>query len=193
MPGYINKCPMPDYENSIGDIEEIASAIIEIKRWFFSLDETNLEYHGLLAQFDTLHTIGLAIDHLQQNLTSRNMEYLELVKQNDDLWMDLAGIAQDSEFRKTLNDYKSERPYEELLSIDNASSQNMIDRSVMAQEIVQELVGMAFGRWDIAYAQGKKPLPEFGDVFDALPFMPEVSLKERSANYPINIPKESAS
>ena len=118
------------------------------------------------------------------------MEYLELVKQNDDLWMDLAGIAQDSEFRKTLNDYKSERPYEELLSIDNASSQNMIDRSVMAQEIVQELVGMAFGRWDISYAQGKKPLPEFGDVFDALPFMPEVSLKERSANYPINIPND---
>lgn len=188
--GYMNLLPMPDYASRQSDIEEIVDTIIEIKRWAFSLDETNLEYHGLLAQFDTLHTIGLALDHLQQDLTSRNMEYLELVKQNDALWMDLAGIAQDSDFRKTLNDYKSRRPYEELLSIDNASSQNMIDRSVMAQEIVQELVGMVFGRWDIAYAQGKKPLPEFGDVFDALPFMPEVSLKERPANYPVNIPED---
>lgn len=189
-PGYVNQLPMPDYSSRLNDISEIVNTIIEIKRWAFSLDETNLEYHGLLAQFDTLHTIGQALDHLQQDLTSRNMEYLELVKQNDDLWMDLAGIAQDSDFRKTLNDYKSRRPYEELLSIDNASSQNMIDRSVMAQEIVQELVGMAFGRWDIAYAQGKKPVPEFGDVFDALPFMPEVSLKERPANYPVNIPED---
>lgn len=188
--GYVNLLPMPDYATKQSDIEEIVDAIITIKRWFFSLDETNLEYHGLLAQFDTLQTISAALEKLQFELTSRNMEYLELVKQNDDLWMDLAGIDRDSDFRKTLNKYKSRRPYEELLSIDNASTQNIIDRSVMAQEIVQELVGMAFGRWDIRYAQGKKPLPVFGDVFDALPFMPAVTLTERPANYPVNIPAD---
>lgn len=188
--GNVNLLPMPDYVGCKNDIEEIVNAIIEIKRWFFSLDETNLEYHGLLEQFDTLHTIGLALDHLQTELTARNMEYLELVKQNDDLWMDLADIAPDSDFRKTLNDYKSRRPYEELISIDGATSQNVLDRSVMAQEIVQELVGMAFGRWDISYVQHKKQQPEFGDVFDALPFMPEVSLKNPATDYPVAFPAD---
>ncbi|MBO7609118.1 MAG: hypothetical protein J6S96_02800 [Muribaculaceae bacterium] len=186
----MNLLPMPDYASRQSDIEEIVNTIIEIKRRFFSLDETNIEYHGLLAQFDTLHTIGLALERLQQDLTASNMEYLELVKQNDDLWMDLADIAPDSDFRHTLNNYKSLRSYEELISIDGATSQNVLDRSVMAQEIVQELVGMAFGRWDIAYAQHKKPLPEFGDVFDALPFMPEVSLKNPAADYPVKIPAD---
>lgn len=188
--GYVNLLPMPDYEYKQSDIEEIINNIIEIKRWFFSLDETNLEYHGLIAQLGIDHTISLALEKLQIELNSLNMQYLELVRQNDDLWMDLAGIASDSDFRKTLNDYKNRRPYEELISIDGATSQNVLDLNVMAQEIVQELVGMAFGRWDIAYAQGKKPLPEWGDVFDALPFMPAVTLNERTAAYPINIPAD---
>lgn len=188
--GYINMLPMPDYASRQSDIEEIVNTIIEIKRDFFSLDETNLEYHGLIAQLGIDQTISLALEKLQHELNSRNMEYLELVRQNDDLWMDLAGIAPDSDFRTTLNDYKNRRPYEELISIDNATSQNVLDHSVMAQEIVQELVGMAFGRWDIAYAQGKKPLPEWGDVFDALPFMPAVTLTERTAAYPIDIPAD---
>ena len=188
--GYLNLLPMPDFASRQSDIEEIVTDIINIKREFFSLDETNLEYHGLIAQLGIDNTISLALEKLQLELNSSNMQYLELVRQNDDLWMDLAGIASDSDFRATLNNYKSRRPYEELISIDGATSQNMIDRSVMAQEIVQELVGMAFGRWDIAYALGKKPLPEWGDVFDALPFMPAVTLTERTAAYPINIPAD---
>jgi hypothetical protein len=99
--------------------------------------------------------------------------------------MDLAGIKPDSDFRKTLNDYKQRRPYEEMLSIDGASSENVIDKKVMAQEIIMELVGMAFGRWDSAYATGEKAIPEFGDVFDALPFMPVVSLEGNETAFPI--------
>jgi hypothetical protein len=121
-------------------------------------------------------TIGEAIDEVQKQLSEDYSRYCELVKENDDLWMDLANIDSDSEFRQTLNDYKQRRPYEELISIDGGSYENVIDKKVMAQEIVMELVGMAFGRWDTAYATDEKPIPEFGDVFDALPFMPTVSI-----------------
>ena len=90
-----------------------------------------------------------------------------------------------------MNNYKSKRPYEELLSIDGASSQNIINKQVMAQEIIMELVGMAFGRWDMNFALHKKEIPEFGDVFDALPFMPVVSLdaKAQPADY-MSIPMD---
>lgn len=190
MTTYVNQIPMPDYATRQSDIERIVNAIIDIKRKWFSLDETNLEYHGLIAQMHIDTTIDAALDKMQEQLTADYTRYEELVKENDDLWMDLADIDRDSEFRQTLNDYKARRPYEELLSIDGASSQNVIDKKVMAQEIVMELVGMAFGRWNTAYAKGEQAIPEFGDVFDALPFMPVVSQGEAACPAQLDVPTD---
>lgn len=189
-PVYVNLLPMPDFDEKKSQIEKIVGSIIHIKRKFFSYDETNLEYHGLLAQLGIISSVEAAINSLQSNITTDNERYLDLVCQNDDLWMNLAKIDCDSEFRKALNEYKSRRPYEELLSINGISSLNIIDKKVMAQEIIQEMVGMVFGRWDVAYVKGEKPVPEFEDVFDALPFMPVVSLDDVPAGYPISIPTD---
>lgn len=183
--GYVNLLPMPDFASRQSDIERIDNDIIDIKRQWFSLDETNLEYHGLIAQMNISTSIDSALETMQERLTKDYARYMDLVTENDDLWMDLAGIEADSDFRKTLNDYKQRRPYEEMLSIDGACSGNVIDKKVMAQEIIMELVGMAFGRWDSAYATGEKAIPEFGDVFDALPFMPVVSLEGNETAFPI--------
>lgn len=189
--GYMNLLPMPDYATRQSDIERIITEIIDIKRWWFSLDETNLEYHGLIAQVISSHHIGESLDRLQEKLTADYRRYQELVKQNDDLWMDLADIEADSDFRATLNAYKSRRPYEELLSIDDASNGNVINKQVMAQEIVMELVGMAFGRWNIRYAAQPDSIPPFSDVFDPLPFMPVVALKAEEAQaYPLSLPAD---
>lgn len=187
--GNMNLLPMPDYASRQSDIEQIINAIIDIKRWWFSLDETNLEYHGLVGQIMRGHHIEESIDRLQEKLTADYRRYQDLVKQNDDLWMDLADIEEDSKFRATLNAYKSRRPYEELLSIDGASNGNVINKQVMAQEIVMELVGMAFGRWNIRYAGNPSTIPPFSDVFDPLPFMPVVSLDAEGAQgYPLALP-----
>lgn len=188
--GYVNLLPMPDYATHQSDIEQIVKEIVKIKRKWFSLDETNLEYHGLIAQMDLSKGIETGIDIIQGQLTKDFNQYTELVVENDDLWMDLADIDRNSEFRQTLNNYKQRRPYEELLSIDNASYGNVIDKNVMAQEIVQELVGMTFGRWDIRFAQHLKGIPAFGGVFDALPFMPTVSLDNIPSDYPVNTPAD---
>lgn len=188
--GYMNLLPMPDYSHRQSDIERIVNAIIDIKRKWFSLDETNLEYHGLIAQMNLGGSLNEAMDAMQAKLTHDYERYIALVEENDNLWMDLADIAPDSEFRQTLIRYKDRRPYEELLSIDGASSGNIINRQTLAQEIVMEMVGMAFGRWDTAYALGKKPLPAWGDVFDALPFMPVVSLGEELASEVLNVPAD---
>lgn len=188
--GYVNLLPMPDYATCQSDIERIVKAIIAIKRKWFSLDETNLEYHGLIAQMHIDTTIDAALNKMQEQLTADYTRYEELVKENDDLWMDLADIDRNSEFRQTLNNYKSRRPYEELLSIDGASCQNVIDKKVMAQEIVMELMGMTFGRWNTAYAKGEQAIPEFGDVFDALPFMPVVSQGEAACPVQLDVPTD---
>jgi hypothetical protein len=188
--GYMNLLPMPDYITKSIDIENLIKQIIEIKRYWFSLDETNLEYRGLISQIDFSSGIANALEEIQSKLTIDYNTYQTLVEQNDNLWMDLAEIEEESDFRKILNDYKARRPYEELLSIDNASNKNIINKKILAQEIVQELVGMAFGRWDTAYAKGNKAIPEFGDVFDALPFMPVVSLDKDDTNTVLQIPED---
>lgn len=189
--GYVNLLPMPEYATRQSDIERIITEIIDIKRWWFCLDETNLEYHGLIAQIMDSHRIEESLNRLQEKLTADYHRYQELVKQNDDLWMDLADIEADSDFRATLNAYKSRRPYEELLSIDGASTSNVINKQVMAQEMVMELVGMAFGRWNIRYAAQPDSIPPFSDVFDPLPFMPVVALKAEEAQaYPLSLPAD---
>ena len=188
--GNLNLLPMPDYAQRQSDIEQIVNEIIEIKRKWFSLDETNLEYHGLIAQIDLSKGVEASIVIVQAKLTQDFERYTELVAENDDLWMDLADIDRNSEFRQTLNNYKQRRPYEELLSIDNACYGNVIDKNVMAQEIIQELVGIAFGRWDIRFAQHLKEIPAFGGVFDALPFMPTVSLDNIPSDYLVDTPAD---
>ena len=188
--GNVNLLPMPDYATRQSYIERIVNAIIDIKRKWFSLDETNLEYHGLIAQMDLKDGIEAGLDKVQEQLTADYAQYTKLVKENDDLWMDLADIDRGSDFRQTLNDYKARRPYEELLSIDGASNLNVIDKKTMAQEMVMELVGMAFGRWDTAFAKGEKAIPAFGDVFDALPFMPVVSQGEELCPAQLAVPSD---
>ena len=188
--GYINLLPMPDYLSKELIIENIVKKIIDLKRHYFSLDETNLEYHGLIAQLNIIDNIKTAFEKLQESISNSYACYQDLVKQNDNLWMDLAEIEEENDFCRTMNDYKARRPYEELLSIDGASNKNIIDYKVLAQEIVQELVGMAFGRWDTTYAKGEKIIPEFGDVFDALPFMPVVSLDKNAINTVLQIPED---
>jgi hypothetical protein len=189
--GYVNLLPMPSYENSTLLLKDLVNKIIDLKRNFYSLDETSLEYHGFVSKLVKELTLKENFQHFQNKLTNLYSDYQSLVKQNDNLWMDLAGIIPDSEFRQTLNDYKSKRPYEELLSIDGASTNNIINQQVLAQEIVQELVGIAFGRWDIRYTKDK-PVPDFGDVFDPLPFMPVVSLKDNEKDgYPLELPQDA--
>ena len=186
--GNLNLLPMPNCDSN--ECLNIFNAVIGIKRHFFSFDETNLEYRGIISQLDLRESLSIATNKFQEKLSKDNERYLELIEQNDDLWIRNAKIERESAFCKTLNEYKSRRPYEELLSIDGASTQNIIDKKVLAQEIVQELVGIAFGRWDVTYAKGDKPVPEFGDVFDPLPFMPVVSLDKVPDGYPLNIPED---
>ena len=188
--GYMNLLPMPEYSSCQSIIENLVKSIVSIKRKWFSFDETNLEYRGLISQLDKFSSIASAIERRQSLLNADYEHYQEFVFQNDNLWMALAHIDHSSELGKTLNEYKSRRPYEELLSIDGASNQNIIDKKVLAQEIVQELVGIAFGRWNVAYVKGDKPVPEFGGVFDPLPFMPVVSLDKIPDGYPLNIPED---
>lgn len=191
--GYINLLPMPEYHKSELQIIEVVNEIVHIKQHYSSYDETNLEYRGFIRQVvnnDNKKTISDSILDFGSRLSFDSQRYNELVSTNDDIWINLAEIDNSSDFAKMLGDYKGRRTLEILVSVDNLYVNNQIANSVFAQEILQELVGLAFGRWDIDYVTGKKSAPEFGDVFDPLPFMPVVSLEKIHADYPISVPAD---
>lgn len=189
--GYVNLLPMPDFAGRIQEIIRMSNDIIDIKREWFSYDETVLEYRGFIRpfflQFDSIVSV---INHIQANLLGAFKRYNELIESNDKLWMSLAGIESESSFGQQILDYRSRRTQEELFSITGLSSRNHIFVNYFAKEIIQELVGVEFGRWDIDYLIGNKDIPAFKDVFEAIPFMPEVSLNRTPTNYPINVPED---
>lgn len=186
--GYINLLPMPDYLPKQKDIQSLMGKIISIRRYWFSFDETNLEYRGFIARLGQATSLSDAILALQNSLLKDTSLYYSLVDENDSIWVELASIEKDSDFYNTLSEYKKRRLTEELLSIDNASLNGVLDASIIGREIVMELVGDAFGRWDIKYTKKPSIIPEFSDVFEALPFMPVVSLHTIPEKYPIDIP-----
>ncbi len=189
--GYMNLLPMPEVNNNnIEEINSIVNRIIGIRRFYFSLDETNLEFRGLIGQLNVSTSVKSAIDDIQPEFYSELNEYNSLIQKNDNLWMTISCFPNGSQYVRSLELYKERRPHEELPSIVDMTVGGKINEVVVAKNIIQELVGLAFGRWDIKYIKDPLLIPEFGDVFDPLPFMPVVSLDKKPDNYPIDFPND---
>ena len=189
--GNMNLIPMPESNGQENRIQTLVHSIVGIKRFWFSLDETVLEYRGFLSRLDIKDTIVASIHALQEKLLRDVSLYHSLIEDNDNLWMDLARIEEQSPFRNRLNEYKKRRPNEELISIDGLTTNNTISITGVCKELIMELAGLSFGRWDVSFICNRH-VPIFNDIFDELPFMPEVSLNRSSipSNYPLDIPKD---
>lgn len=63
-----------------------------------------------------------------------------------------------------------EQPETEIDEYDEASMAT--DPASLAPSLLSYLLGCVFGRWDVRYATGERPLPELPDPFDPLPVCP---------------------
>jgi hypothetical protein len=181
--GYVNLLPLPDkYFN-----EKLIFLLLEIKRKWFSLDETVLEFHHLLHLFSKQESLKSTFAQIQTELRNDKNEYLKLVDENDEFWLNAAEIPKESRF--VFHEFKKKRPKENLISIDGITDETIENNPVMAYEIISNLLGIAFGRWDIRSIINPTLIPEFGDFFDALPFMPVVSLSDIPTDYSIVFPE----
>lgn len=188
--GYVNLIPMPDYDNSKEKILSIIDDVISLKQRWYSYDETNVEYKGFIRIIVNASSIQNGIDAIQKDYSTTTTNYNNLVLNNDSEWLQLSGIKNCEALFHRIIDFAKDRPNESIFIIDNGEDNGVLRSSIIAQEIIQELVGYAFGRWDISYATGAKPVPEFGDIFDPLPFMPVVSLDKIPEGYPLDIPAD---
>jgi hypothetical protein len=184
--GYINLIPMPHMQLT-KQIDNIHRAI-SIKIQWLGLDETCLDFCNLLLNTVKIsgNSIANSIFELQTHLNLDKNEYLKIVKENDDFWTDNNVIPENKKY--TFEDYKLKRPIENLISIDGVTDETIENNQNISFEIISNLLGVAFGRWDIRSILNSDLLPESGDIFEELPFSPNVTLGKIPNDYPIAIP-----
>ncbi len=182
--GYVNLLPVPDASPDISIIKQA----IQIKRKWFSIDETALEFHHLLSHFLQSDSIKNQIDIIQNEVLANKKVYLNLINVNDLFWMEAAAVPNES--RIVYEEFKKKRPKENLISIDGITDETIVGNPNIAYEIISNLLGVAYGRWDLRSIRDPLLIPDFGDFFDPLPYMPIVALKKRPDNYPILFPED---
>jgi hypothetical protein len=160
--------------------------ILNIKRRWYSIDETCLEYNHFLRIIQNDTSLKKNFERLQLEINLDKDKYLKLVDENDVFWINQAGVP--NEAKELFIDYKSKRPSENLLSIDGITDISLQDNPILIYEIISNLIGLSFGRWDVRSIINPKLVPEYGDFFDALPFMPVITLNDVPKDYPIQIP-----
>jgi hypothetical protein len=187
--GYINLLPFPKTGNNHFErIRQLVIQILKLKRFWFSLDETCLEFHHLLNNFSKGKSIKDELPNLYRKLKTDNETYNHLIENNDNFWLDAADIPKDS--RPIFDEFKKKRQKENLITIDGVTDETTENNPAMAHEIISNLLGVAFGRWDIRSIKDPSLIPDFGDFFDPLPFMPVVSLSGKPNNYPLDFPED---
>jgi hypothetical protein len=158
----------------------------KLKQFYYSLDETGLEFRHFINEFTKKITIKESLIEIINRLHADKEQYLKFVQLNDDFWLTESKVS--IEDRNVIENYKANRPSENLISIDGLTDETLNDNPIVIFELISNLIGVAFGRWDIRSILNPELIPEFGDFFEPLPFMPVVSLKEIPKNYPIQIP-----
>jgi len=183
--GSISLLPFLNINNE-HEAVELADQIIKIKRQWFSIDETGAEFRGLLNLFSNSNSIKLELGKISIKLQNDSTTYSNLILRNDNFW--LVNSEFSNALKATYIQYSQKRPKENLISIDGLADETIQVNPIMSYEIISNLVGVAFGRWDIRRIISPELIPEFGDYFDSLPFMPVVTLNEVPKDYPIQIP-----
>jgi len=180
--GYVNLLPMPSVSKV--NIEDI----LKVKRKWYSIDETSLEYTHILSLFQEQKSIRKTLKNISNEILLDKSDYEKHIQNNDMLWLNSIKVPQELEY--VFSQTQRDRPIENLISIDGVTDETIDGNPNMIYEIISNMLGVVFGRWDIRSIKDPSLIPEFGDFFDPLPFMPVVALSEKPKGYPIDFPED---
>lgn len=185
--GYVESVIYPTPEQSeLQTITEQAEICVEGSRKQFLLDETTRDFTSA-----SLYNVG-SLSELHDTGMKHSREYQAMVMTAEDsLERAFATIFalsdEDKQFAK-LRAFDSTEKEE----FDNFYTQGDMPYS---QFLIQLSLGISFGRWDIRYTNGDKPIPKLPDPFAPLPACPPgmlqgedgLPLTETPPGYPVDI------
>jgi len=192
--GYVNLLPFPPIQP---DAQERAVAIarkcIALKVKWQRLDETVLEFTVPFVGMRREATLTAHLGAVVEELKTDNTALQKLVLANDALFFDAIPWISPRD-QKTVKSYLSKRPRDSVWGDIDRDAVNGF-QSVFTSEFLSHVLGALFGRWDIRYATGERPIPELPDPFDPLPVCPPGMLQnadglpatETPLGYPLDI------
>ncbi|WP_298286821.1 BREX-1 system adenine-specific DNA-methyltransferase PglX [uncultured Lutibacter sp.] len=177
--GYVNLLPLPSSKGFSN-----TNSIINIKRSSFEIDETCLETKLILSYFRNDFNNKKLLNYTDFVL-NQNLKYINLVDQNDKYWIDSFSLSENA--KSEIEYFKNKRPIENLYSIQNVTFEDKSYQNQIAKEIIMNVVGLAFERWDINFFNGNKDVDDLDLVFKPLLRTPRVYKKNNAIEYKCNL------
>lgn len=172
--GYLNLLPLPSH-NTFPKI----SLLIDLKRESFIIDETCLETNLLISELAGID-LKQALMQYVLKIEAKNIEYKNLVNENDIFWLEQCEIPED--LSEEISNFSRNRPKENLYSLESELTSDSKFHNFIASEIIQNLVGVVFGRWDLKTNTGIKDRSDSTTIFDKLDLLPNILLKKNKVS-----------
>jgi hypothetical protein len=168
--GYLNLLPFRTPDSQFNPSATIEA--INIKYKWNCLDETALEYRGILHLFKGL-SLKVILDELNNKRDKDELKYAQLVKSNDQFWSDFLEV--DSISQSLIGQTIASRPHDILDVFDSIEK---LTPELLSLELLMHLVGWSFGRWNYSKSSYTK---EYSitkeEIFIPLNFLQEVRNK----------------
>lgn len=166
--GYVSLLPFSQREVVTKDIEDVAW----LKKKWISYDETALEFScSWLKKLLSLNPISVE-ERIKEIIDEYHDDYNALlihIKNNDSFWLNQIKLTASEKAKIDL--FSQSRPTEPLLFINDVKGGTITSQTIVS-EILQNLVGIIFQRWEIMKMELPKATGNVEDLFQKLPYMP---------------------
>lgn len=184
--GYINLLPLPGMSGQLRDeVGGRCKAIVELKRKWYRLDETCLEFVGFptIVQTNNLQSLHQAASDVGQQYHDDETRHSEMIRANDEQFVEVASSVDRD--RDILRSFEAARTPSYLRAdLSTVTAVGELSLFLIA-ELASWSVGCAYGRWDIRVAMAERMPMVLPDPFDALPSRAPGTLRDEPSGYPL--------
>ncbi|MGB8064506.1 MAG: BREX-1 system adenine-specific DNA-methyltransferase PglX [Candidatus Sulfotelmatobacter sp.] len=176
--GYINLLPLPRLSSKQwNDITKRSKSIVELKRKWYRLDETCLDFAGktILLDLPTSKSLGEAVPEAIKRYQADEAMHSQLIECNDRSFAEAACHGEQDQ--KVLKAFETSRPPASLRPDVSGVLANGGAADFLVSELASWTVGCIYGRWDIRLVTSDKSLQASLNAFDPLPPHPLGLLK----------------
>ena len=166
--------PFPNFTSSEkSDLIRNCKSILQIKRKWYSVDETTLEFNGPFprsAITGSHESLGSMLASMVESYESDILDLRQRVDKNDIIAGRTAKISkrQSEKFKEYISRRPVETPWPDM-ETDRCDEQLP---TFLVKELVSHSVGIAYGRWDVRISLDSTIMPKLPALFDPLPVCP---------------------
>ncbi|MEZ5044070.1 MAG: hypothetical protein R2828_29525 [Saprospiraceae bacterium] len=172
--GYVNLLPFPIIKIDLNKIIEI----IKVKRDLCFFDETVIEYRAeLIKLLNSTSSFSSMLDKLRKLFDEEQKKYQNYIGENNNLYEQAFGI--DKKAKIKLIAFSEKLPHDPISELISVTTLKSVDEMVIP-ETLMNIVGIAFGRWDLDKISDNNKPGKSDDIFSELGLFPDIYIIEKN-------------